>query len=89
MAVAFTVTNVHSVGNLKQVHGTFTSADGDNTATLDSSTHGFNYIADYDITINSGGVGVQEPKVTISSGTITAVWDDTQGYSGTFSVTGR
>ncbi len=89
MAFIFTVTNVHSEGNLKSVHGTFTSATGDNTATLDASTHGLNYIADYHITLDTGGVNTSNPKVTISSGTITAVWPDTLGYSGKFYVKGR
>ena len=89
MAFAFTVTNAHSEGNLRSVHGTFTSAVGDSTMTLDNSTHGLNYIVDYDVTLDTGGVGTQNPKVTISSGTITAVWDDTMGYAGKFYVKGR
>jgi len=89
MAFAFTITSVNYVGGLRAVHGTFTSADGDNTMTLDSSTHGLNYIVDYNITTDGGGIGSQKPKVTISSGTITAVWDDTRGDSGRFYVLGR
>lgn len=89
MAISFTVTNVHSSGNMKDVHGTFTSVTGDNTGTLDNAVHGLNYISDYRVSIDAGGLGVQNPKVTISSGTLTAVWDDTFGYSGTFRVIGR
>jgi hypothetical protein len=89
MAVTFTVTDVNSSGNLKVVHGTFTSADGDTTGTLNAAVHGLNYIVDYNITLDTGAVGVQNPKVTVSSGTITAVWDDTQGLSGKFYVKGR
>ena len=79
MAFAFTVTAGNSEGNLKSVHGTFTSATGDHTATLSATTHGLNYIADYNITLDTGAVNVPTPKVTISSGTITAVWPDTKG----------
>ncbi len=89
MAVAFTVTNAHSSGNLRAVHGTFTSADGDSDLSITSTTHGLDYIVDYDITIDTGGLGVQRPKVTISAGTITATVDDTLGYSGKFYVLGR
>ena len=89
MAVAFTVTNVHSEGNLKSVHGTFTSADKDHTMTFAATDHGLNYIVDYHITLDTGAINVPTPKVTISSGTITAVWPDTKGYSGKFYVKGR
>ena len=89
MAYTFTVTNTHSVGNLRAVHGTFTSAAGDNTGTLSASTHGMNYIADCNITLDTGGLSTPNPKVTISSGTITFVYDDTEGYSGKFYVLGR
>lgn len=89
MSISFTVTKVHSSGDLKEVHGTFTSADGDNTATLNNAVHGLNYITDYEISLDTGAVGVQKPKVTISSGTLTAIWDDTRGLSGKFFVKGR
>ena len=89
MAFSFTVTSSNSEGNLKSVHGTFTSASGDNTMSLGPTVHGLNYIVDYHITLDTGGIGTQNPKVTISGGTITAVWDDTGGYSGKFYVKGR
>ena len=90
MAVAYTVTNVHSLGNLKAVHGTFTSAAGDgNGETLTATTHGLNYIADYSIKLDTGGLNVPQPKVTISSGTLTWTVDDTLGYAGKFYVLGR
>jgi len=89
MAFSFTVTGTHSAGDLKTVHGTFTSAAGDHTATLNSAVHGLDYIVDYNISLDTGGLNTGNPKVTISSGTITAVWDDTEGYSGKFKVTGR
>lgn len=85
----FTVTNVHSEGNLKSVHGTFTTTAGDTTVSLGNSTHGLNYIVDYTVTLDTGGIGVTTPKVTISSGTITATYNDTEGYSGKFYVKGR
>jgi hypothetical protein len=89
MAVAYTVTNVHSVGNLKAVHGTFTTAAGDSGGTLAPATHGLNYIVDYVITLDTGGLNTPTPKATISSGTITWTVDDTLGYSGKFYVLGR
>jgi len=58
MAIAFTVTGVHSSGDLKEVHGTFTSADGDTTATLANATHGLNHIVDANITLDTGAIGV-------------------------------
>lgn len=90
MAVSYTVTAVHSEGNLKSVHGTFTTAAGDgNGETLGASTHGLNYIVDYQITLDTGAIATQTPKVTISSGTLTWTVEDTLGYSGKFFVKGR
>ena len=60
MAVAYTVTNVHSLGNLRAVHGTFTSASGDgNAETIGNSGPGLNYIVDYDIKLDTGGAARQ------------------------------
>lgn len=90
MAVSYTVTNVHTAGNLRRVHGTFTSAAGDgNGETLGPSVHGLNYIVDYDIKLDTGGLNTPQPKVTISSGTLTWTVQDTLGYAGKFSVLGR
>ena len=89
MAFTVTVTEVNSVGNLKSVHGTFTSAAGDDVLTLNAATHGLNYIVDYDIKLDTGGINTPRPKVAVSSGTITATWDNTQGYAGKFYVKGR
>lgn len=89
MAFSATITNVNSEGNLRSVHGTFTSAEGDSTFTLDNSIHGLNYIADYEVTLDTGGVNTPRPKVTVSAGTITAIFQDTLGYSGKFYVKGR
>lgn len=89
MAFTATITAANSAGNLKQVHGTFTSAAGDTTLTLSNTTHGLDYIASYDVKLDTDVIDAQTPKVTISSGTLTAVWQNTQGYSGKFSLTGR
>lgn len=89
MAYTFTVTNVNSEGNLKSVHGTFTSASGDNSGTLGNSVHGLDYIVDYNITLDTGGLNTPRPKVTISAGEITFVFAETEGYSGKFYVKGK
>ena len=84
----FTVSNAGSAGDKKWVNGTFTTTAGDTSVSLTATTHGFNHIVDYKLTLNTGAIGVQEPKVSISSGTITATYDDTRGYSGRFYVMG-
>lgn len=89
MAFTHTVTNAHVLGNLRAVHGTFTSASGDTVQTLDNSVHGLNYIVFQDVSLDTGGLNTPISKIGISSGTITATWDDTMGYSGTFYVVGR
>ena len=89
MALAYTVTNSHSIGNLRAVHGTFTSAAGDSGGTLGNSLHGLNYIVDYNIALDTGGLNTPQPKVTVASGTLTWTVDDTLGYSGKFYVSGR
>ena len=89
MAYSFTVTNSHSQGNLRSVHGTFTSASGDDSGTLSKTTHGLDYIVDSNITIDTGGVNTPNPKKTISSGTISFVFPNTEGYAGKFYVLGR
>jgi hypothetical protein len=89
MAYTFTVTNSHSSGDTKTIHGTFTTASGDTTGTLDADTHGLNYIVDYNVTLDTGGVSVPNPKITVSAGTITILYEDTLGYSGKFYVNGK
>lgn len=89
MAYVFTVTATHSSGDLKELHGTFTSADGDSTGSLSATTHGLNYITESEITLDTGGVSTPTPKKTVSSGTITFVFEDTQGFSGKWRVKGR
>ena len=89
MAYVFTVTATHSSGDLKELHGTFTSADGDSSGSLGPSVHGLNYIQFSDISTDTGGLNTPVPKKTISGGTITFVVDDTQGYSGKWIVRGR
>ena len=89
MAYTFTVTATHSSGDLKELNGTFTSAAGDSEGTLGSSVHGLNYISFSEITFDSGGLNTPVPKKTVSSGEITFVVDNSQGFSGTWTVRGR
>lgn len=89
MAFAFTVTNTHSHGDLRGVHGTFTSTDGDRDGSLTQDTHGLDYITDYDIKLDSGGLTTENPKVTIVDGTLTFIYADTKGFSGKFFVLGK
>lgn len=89
MAYTFTVTNVHRGGTLRTVHGTFTSAAGDNSGTLGNSVHGLNYVVDHTITLDPSGVDTPNPKATVSSGEITFVFPNTEGYSGRFCVVGK
>ena len=89
MPIVITVDGNESVGNMRMAHGTFTSADGDNTVTLAPSTTGINNIASYEISLDVGALSVQRPKITESLGTLTAVWSDTLGLSGRWQVTGN
>jgi hypothetical protein len=90
MAVVYTVINRHSSGDLFAMHGTFTSAAGDGAAeTLTPATHGLNYLAAAEISLDPAALGTQRPKVTISGGTVTWSVDDTQGMSGRWRVVGR
>lgn len=90
MAVAYTVDQASSIGNLRLVTGTFTSANGDgNAETLAFATHGLNYLAWGEVTLDTGGISVPRPKNTVSSGTLTWTVDDTLGYSGKWIVIGR
>ena len=84
----FTVTGAHVDGVHRTVYGTFTSAEGDGDMTLDVTIHGLTRIIHHDIRLDAGGIGTQTPKVTVSGGTITAVFDDTMGKSGTFYLRG-
>jgi hypothetical protein len=77
------------VGNKRWVRGTFTTTTGDTTVSLTPTTTGLYYIVDYDISLDTGGIAHQNPKVSISSGTITCTFDDTLGYGGTFYVLGN
>ena len=92
MAVAYTLTTGGngSIGNMRVVTGTFTSAAGDgNGETLAYATHGLNFLAWGDVTLDTGGLMAARPKVSISSGTLTWTVDDTLGYNGRFIVIGR
>jgi hypothetical protein len=76
-------------GNKRWVRGTFTTTAGDSTVVLTPTTTGLYNVVDYKLSLDTGGVSHQNPKISISSGTITATFDDTQGYSGTFYVLGN
>jgi len=89
MAASFSIVGVESVGNLKMVHGTFTSAAGDSDLSMASTDHGLNYIAGYQFTTDTGGINTPNPQVTISGGTMTVTVDNSQGYSGKFMLFGR
>ena len=71
-------------GDYNMYSGTFTSASGDTTLSI---AHGYYSVVDYDITLNM--VGGQNPVVSTTSGTTTAIWDDTQGASGQFCIIGK
>jgi hypothetical protein len=85
----FTVDGQTVVGNKRLVHGTFTTTAGDTSVSLAATTHGLNNIIDYKLELDTGGLDSQKPKISVSSGTITATFDDTEGYSGTWTVTGN
>lgn len=89
MAITYTLDDAGVMGSMRWRSGTFTSAAGDgNGETLAYATHGLNMIRDYRITLDTGGIAVQTPKVTVSSGTLTWTVDDTQGLSGKWYVFG-
>jgi hypothetical protein len=78
------------MGNKRWIRGTFTTASGDSTITINSNTlGGINNIVDYSVRLDTGGVAHQNPKISVSGGTITGTVDDTQGYGGTFFVLGN
>lgn len=86
----FTVVSTGVTGRNKFVSGTFTTDEGDTDISLTKATHGLNFIEDnYQISLDAGGLATMNPKITKSGGTLTAVVDDTEGYSGRFYVEGR
>lgn len=89
MAISYTVDGVQSLGNIRLVHGTFTSAAGDNNGSITATTHGLNHIVGYQFTLDTGGLETPAPKVTVASGSITVTWTDTLGYSGKFWIMGK
>lgn len=88
MAYAFTVVRSAIEAGRKKVVGTLTTASGDNSGSLGTSTHGLNYVETVRVSFQKGGVAAHQPKVTVSGGTVTIVSDDTEGYSGDWEVTG-
>jgi hypothetical protein len=89
MAFTFTVTGRNTAGAQRKVYGTFISETGDSSASLNNAVHGLNFISDFNISLDKGGIGVESPKVTINEGSLTALWSDTLGYSGRWMVEGR
>ena len=90
MAVAYTVTNVFTTGQMRAVTGTFTTAAGDgNGETLGPSTHGLNYLVDYTLALDGGVMCAPTPRLSVSGGTITWTVDDTSGLSGRFFCLGK
>ena len=87
MAVTATVTKKVNLGSVKLIHGTFTSASLDHTLSLPATVHGLNVIMAWGVALTE--IGEQAPIITISSGTLTAIWQDTRGKSGTWFVIGR
>jgi hypothetical protein len=75
-------------GNTRWVRGSFTTTTGDTTVTLTPTTTGLYNVVEYSIQLDTGGIAHQNPKISESSGTITATFDDTLGYGGTFWVKG-
>ncbi len=86
--MAFTFSNVRGekVGAQRMLSADFTSASGDQTMTFES---GLSFISMANVSLQKGGIDTPRPKVTWSDGTVTAVFDDTLGYSGTVSIMGR
>jgi len=78
------------MGNKRWIRGTFTTDTGDSTITINAVTiGGINNIVDYSIRTDTGGIDAQNPKFSVSGGTVTGTVDDTLGYGGTFYVLGN
>lgn len=89
MTVALTVVGKNSVGNMRSVSGTFTSAANDKTVSITPTEHGCGYVDWAEVTLDAGAAGTEQPKIAISNGTVTATFNDTQGLSGRWVVTGK
>ena len=89
MAVALTVDGKETRGNNFFVHGTFTSATGDNSVAITVSNTGINNVVDAEVSLDTGGINTPRPKMVISGGSVTASFEDTLGYSGKWYVEGR
>lgn len=86
MATTVTIDKITVLGDMRKSMGSFTTADKDSTITVAT---GLNYIYDYGLTLAQGAVGAQQPKLSVSGGTITGTVDDTKGFSGRFFALGR
>jgi len=91
MAVTITVKGLKrkSIGAWWLVTGTFTSAAGDSAVSLAFATHGLREIIKADVHLDTGLVGSEAPKISISGGTVTVTFSNTQGKSGRFELIGR
>ncbi len=89
MAFTITVTGSDNRGSGRTVYGTFTSATGDTTHTFNSTVHGLGSVTDYNFTLDTGGHNVPAPKVVQTGSSLVVTWEDTLGYAGKWSVTGR
>ena len=89
MAMTVTFTGVGSRGNRKELKGTFTTATGDYTGSIDT---GLTVIDEYKVTLKGAGLNTPELKTSVSNATvngrITVTTDDFQGYSGSFWAVG-
>ena len=90
MAIALTVSKRVSLGSIRKVYGTFTSAVGDSSMSILKATHGCNQVLEADINFNSSVLDGHKPKIVITTGgVVTVTFADTRGYSGNWSVEGR
>ena len=89
MSFTVTITSRRNVGALRLIEGTFTSASGDSSLVMTASDHGLNMINFAQVDLAVAAMNHPNAKITISDDSITALWDDTQGYSGRFSLMGR
>lgn len=86
---SFTVEGSNNLSSVRLVYGTFTSAKGDNTATINTAVHGLSTVIMYHVTLDSGGVSVSSPKVVQTGSSLVVTWEDTLLSSGKWAVIGK
>jgi len=85
MAATLTVVGTERHGHVQKVHGTFTAAANENTA----SVTGFALVTDYGFTLDSDLAGFA-PKAVLSGDTLTWTFDDLpHAMTGRWFVEGR